>query len=119
MSDDKLAGRREDLVRELEATVGEKRQLGHELTALALKFEAAQGMWERHLEEGGSFSDLVSEEVLDKVVEALTERSRSRVFDDQDCNVVDGDALAAKFRIHADDRPHLSEVRPVYVEVLP
>ena len=63
---------REDLARELEATVGEKRQLGQELTALALKFEAAQSLWERHDSLQGPFN----EEVLDKVVAALTDHNR-------------------------------------------
>lgn len=98
---------REDLVRELEATVGEKKQLGQELNVLSLKFEAAQSMWERHLEQEGSFSDFVTEEVLEKVVEALTERNRGLAVsfmesDDDSYNVVDGDALAAKFRLPSD-----------------
>lgn len=101
-------------MRELEATVGEKRQLGHELTTMALKFEAAQSMWERHVENGGSFSDIMTEDILDKVVDALTERDRGRLLaadstattnsDDSNCSVVDGDALAAKFRIHPEER---------------
>ena len=67
---------REDLARELEATVGEKRQLGQELTALALKFQAAQSLWERHLEQHDGLHGPFDEEVLDKVVDALTVHNR-------------------------------------------
>ena len=56
--------------------MGEKRQLGQELTALALKFEAAQSLWERHLEQHDSLHGPFDEEVLDKVVDALTAHNR-------------------------------------------
>lgn len=100
---------REDLLRELKATVGEKNLISKELSHLALKFEAAQSMWEKHLEQGGSFSDLITEEVLDKVVDALNERKRHLLVDYVELNaeepsaVAGQDAIAAKFRVFADE----------------
>ena len=94
-------------MRELEATVGEKQQLGEQLSQLALKLEAAQSMWERHAEhDGGDVSSMheVTEEVLDKVVAALTERRRSiHTLADFEVKAVDPDALAARFRVFPEE----------------
>lgn len=101
---------REDLVRELQATVGEKQQLGQQLTNLALKFEAAQSMWERHVEKDENFSSLVTEEVLDKVVDALTERKKNAGqmtslvdLEMRALRALDTDILASKFRIFPEE----------------
>lgn len=101
---------REDLARELQATQGEKQQLGKQLTNLALRFEAAQSMWERHLEKNESYSNLVTEEVLDKVVDALTERKKSSGLahnmidlEMRALRALDMDLLASKFRIFPEE----------------
>lgn len=97
-------------MRELQATVGEKQHLGRQLTNLALKFEAAQSMWERHLEKDENFSSMVTEEVLDKVVDALTERKKSAGLthnlvdlEMRALRALDTDILASKFRIFPEE----------------
>lgn len=95
-------------MRELQATVGEKQQLGQQLTNLLVKFEAAQSMWERHLEKDENFSDMVTEEVLDKVVDALTERKKHAAHSLADLELrtlraLDTDILASKFRIFPEE----------------
>ena len=95
-------------MRELRATVGEKQQLGQQLTNLLVKFEAAQSMWERHLEKDENFSDMVTEEVLDKVVDALTERKKTAAHSLVDLELrtlraLDTDILASKFRIFPEE----------------
>ena len=103
---------REDLLRELKATVGEKDVISKELSHLALKFEAAQSMWEKHMEQGGSFGDLISDDVLDKVVTALNERKRHLLLDyvelqndSEDIELAhkDRDAITDKIRQLSDD----------------
>jgi len=93
-------------MRELEATVDEKQQLGQQLSSLELKLEAAQSMWERHMEHEGGMSSMhmVTEEVLDKVVDALTKRRRPiHTFADFEVKAVDTDALAARFRVFPEE----------------
>ena len=97
------------MIRELKATVGERNLISEELSQLTLKFEAAQSMWEKHLEQGGSINDLITEEVLDKVVGALNDRRRSLLQDfieaapQDELKDEDKDAIAAKFRIFPDE----------------
>jgi hypothetical protein len=98
---------REDLVRELAATVGEKQvlkslamKLGQQLTSLSLKYEADQS----HMEQKGPFTDIVRKGDLDELVNALTERDRSvHTLADLQWKAIDADALAARFRIFPEE----------------
>lgn len=98
---------REGLAKELEATLGEKHQLGQELAALALKFEAAQSLWER---QGASLAGLVTEEVLESIVQTLSER-REQGDAEELFSIVDGDALAAKFQVPHNEAGPLIQAR--------
>lgn len=96
--------------------MGERNLISKELSHLTLKFEAAQSMWDKHLEQGGSIGDLITEEVLDKVVDALNERKRTLLLEyieatpQEELKQEDKDAIAAKFRTFPDEEEEEREV---------
>ena len=69
-------------------------------------------MWDQQLEKDESFSTFVTEEFLDQVVTALTERQKSAglahnmvELEMRTLRAMDTDVLASKFRIYPEEAP--------------